>query len=85
MMRQLKRADKFKKLAGLIIGGFTDNKDTERPFGQTAEEIIRDVVSEYDFPVCFGFPVGHQKENLALKIGVGYKLKVGKTKVVLAE
>lgn len=85
MMYQLKRADKFKKLAGLIVGGFTDCKDTERPFGQTAEEIIRDAVSEYDFPVCFGFPVSHGKENYALKIGVGYKLKVGKTKVTLAE
>jgi muramoyltetrapeptide carboxypeptidase len=85
MMYQLKRADKFKKLAGLIIGGFTDNKDTERAFGQTAEEIIRDVVSEYEFPVCFGFPVSHGKENYALKIGVGYKLKVGKSKVTLSE
>ena len=85
MMYQLKRADKFRKLAGLIVGGFTDSKDTDRPFGQTAEEIIRDVICEYDFPVCFGFPVSHGKENYALKIGAGYKLKVGKGKVVLAE
>jgi muramoyltetrapeptide carboxypeptidase len=85
MMYQLRRADKFKKLAGLIVGGFTDSKDTDRPFGQTAEEIIRDAVSEYDFPVCFGFPVSHGKENVALKVGVGYKLKVGKAKVTLAE
>ena len=85
MMYQLKRADKFKKLAGLIVGGMTDTKDTERPFGQTAEEIIRDAVSEYNFPVCFDFPVSHGKENLALKIGVGYKLKVGKGKVTLSE
>lgn len=85
MMYQLKRADKFKKLAGLIVGGFTDSKDTDRPFGQSAEEIIRDAVSEYDFPLCFGFPVSHGKENLALKIGVGYKLKVGKSKVLLTE
>lgn len=85
MMYQLKRADKFKKLAGLIVGGFTDLKDTDRPFGQTAEEIIRDAVSDYNFPVCFGFPVSHGKENYALKIGVGYKLKVGKGKVTLNE
>src|SRR6476620_11177145 len=35
MMIQLKRSGKFKKLAGLIIGGFTDMKDTERPFGKS--------------------------------------------------
>ncbi|MDP4263041.1 MAG: LD-carboxypeptidase [Bacteroidota bacterium] len=85
MLYQLKRSGKLSKLAGLIVGGFTDMKDTERPFGQTAYEIIRDAVSEYDYPVCFGFPVSHGKENYALKIGVGYKLRVGKSKVMLEE
>ena len=85
MMYQLKRAHKLDKLAGLIVGGFTDMKDTERPFGQTVHEIIRDAVAEYDYPVCFDFPVSHEEKNYALKIGVGYKLKVGKNKVVLEE
>lgn len=85
MMYQLKRAGKLSKLAGLVVGGFTDNKDTERPFGQTAYEIIQDAVNGYDYPVCFGFPVSHGKENYALKIGVGYKLRVGKSKVSLEE
>jgi muramoyltetrapeptide carboxypeptidase len=85
MLYQLKRAGKFSKLGGLIVGGFSEVKDTQRPFGSSVEEIIRDVVEEYDFPVCFGFPVGHAKENLALKIGAGYKLKVGRSKVSLAE
>lgn len=85
MLHQLKRAGKLDKLAGLIIGGFTDNKDTERPFGKTAYEIIHDMVKEYDYPICFNFPVSHEKENYALKVGVGYKLKVGKSKVILEE
>jgi muramoyltetrapeptide carboxypeptidase len=85
MMYQLKRSGKLKRLAGLIIGGFTDMKDTERPFGKTAYEVIHEIVKEYDYPVCFGFPVSHEKENYALKVGVGYKLKIGKTKVSLEE
>ncbi len=85
MLYQLKRSGKLDKLAGLIIGGFTDMSDTDRPFGKTAYEIIRDIVQECDYPVCFGFPVSHEKENYALKIGVGYKLKVGKNKVTLEE
>ena len=85
MMFQLKRSGKLSKLGGLIIGGFTDNKDTERPFGQTAYEIIHDVVKDYDYPICFGFPISHEKENYAIKVGVGYKLKVGKSKVILEE
>jgi muramoyltetrapeptide carboxypeptidase len=85
MMYQLKRSGKLSKLAGLIVGGFTEMKDTETPFGQTVYEIIRDMVSEYNYPVCYDFPVSHEKENYALKIGVGHKLKVGKSKVVLEE
>lgn len=85
MIYQLKRSGKLKRLAGLIVGGFTDMKDTERPFGKTAYEIIQDAVKEYDYPVCYGFPVSHGKENYAIKIGVGYKLKVAKNKVILEE
>lgn len=85
MMRQLKRSGKLDKLAGLIIGGFTDMKDTEKPFGQTAYEIIREVVQEYDYPVCFGFPVSHETENYSLKIGAGYLLKVTASQVLLEE
>jgi muramoyltetrapeptide carboxypeptidase len=85
MFYQLRRSGKLDRLAGLIIGGFTEMKDTERPFGATAYEIIRDVVSDYDYPVCFGFPVSHGRENYALKYGVGHKLKVGRNKMVLEE
>ncbi|HWR34228.1 MAG TPA: LD-carboxypeptidase [Chitinophagaceae bacterium] len=85
MMYQLKRSGKFSKLAGLVVGGFIESKDTENPFGQTAYEIIRDIVKDYDYPVCFDFPVSHTDRNYALKIGVGYKLKITKSRVFLEE
>jgi muramoyltetrapeptide carboxypeptidase len=85
MFYQLKRSGKFDHIAGLIIGGFTDMKDTDRPFGKTIYELIRDVIEEYDFPVCFGFPVSHTRENLALKIGVRYFLKISGKKTTLSE
>jgi len=85
MFYQLKRSKKLTRLAGLIIGGFTECKDTDRPFGKTAYEIIQEHVKDADYPVCFGFPVSHDKENYALKIGVGYKLRVTKNKVFLEE
>jgi len=85
MMYQLKRSGKLSKLAGLIIGGFTESKDTDRPFGKKAFEIIRDIVKEYNYPVCYDFPVSHSDRNYALKIGVGYKLKITKAKVLLEE
>ncbi len=80
MLYQIKRSGKLDRLAGLIIGGFTDMKDTERPFGKTVYEVIHDIVAEYNYPVCFNFPVSHGKENYALKVGGSYELKVtGKT------
>lgn len=85
MMHQLKRSGKLDDLKGLIIGKFSEMKDTTIPFGQTVEEAIKDLVKEYDFPVCFDFPVSHEKENYALKIGVKYKLRVLQGKVELKE
>lgn len=85
MLLQLKRSGKLDNLAGLIFGGFTDSKDTERPFGKTMEEILREHAKDFPFPVCFGFPVSHERENYALKIGVKYTLDVSSTKVLLYE
>lgn len=85
MLFQLKRSGKLDKLAGLIFGGFTETKDTDRPFGKTIEEILQDIVADYDYPVCYDFPVSHTDRNYALKTGVGYKLKVTKNKVTLEE
>jgi muramoyltetrapeptide carboxypeptidase len=85
MLYQLKRNGKLKKLAGLIVGGFSDMKDTERPFGKNVYEIIHEIVRDADYPICFNFPVSHEKENYALKVGTGYKLKVSKNRVTLEE
>jgi muramoyltetrapeptide carboxypeptidase len=85
MLYQLKRSGKLDGLAGLIIGGFTDVRDTDRPFGKPIDGVINDVVKEYGYPVCFNFPVSHEKENYALKIGVAYQLKTGRKIVSLTE
>jgi len=85
MFYQLKGSGLLKDLAGLVIGGFTDVKDTERPFGEEVESLIRKIVDEYKYPVCFHFPVSHGKENVALKIGAVYQLSVSNKQTVLKE
>lgn len=84
MMYNLKRAGWLDKLAGLVIGAFTDGKETATPFGQTEYEIIANMVKEYDYPVCFGFPSGHQDANYSLKLGMKHELKIG-AKTLLKE
>lgn len=83
MLIQLKRSGRLDRLAGLIAGSFTELKDTMRPFGATAEEIIRDAIKDYDYPVCFGFPIGHGGQNVALKTGVPHQLSITNESVSL--
>jgi muramoyltetrapeptide carboxypeptidase len=85
MLLQLKRSGKLEGLAGLVVGGFTDMKDTVIPFGQTVEEVIRDQVKAYNYPICFNFPVSHSAANYALKVGVTYCLEVNPGGVKLRE
>jgi muramoyltetrapeptide carboxypeptidase len=76
MMLNLKRNGKLKGLAGLIIGGMTEMKDNQVPFGKSAEEIIHEAVSEYSYPVFFGFPSGHIPNNYPLIFGSEVTLNV---------
>lgn len=85
MLYQLKRAGRLKHLAGLLVGGFTDMKDTNIPFGTTTYEAIRGAINEYDYPTVFNFPVSHEKENYALKVGAEYTLWVSGNGVSLKE
>ena len=85
MLYQLKRSGKLEKLSGLIIGGFTDIKDTDRPFGKTVYEVIQEIVAGYNYPVCYNFPVSHGKENYALKVGIKYKIEITGKQTKLTE
>jgi muramoyltetrapeptide carboxypeptidase len=86
MFRNLKRTGKLDKLSGLVIGGFkTKPDDPGEEFGRTVYDNVTEVVKEYSYPVCFDFPVGHQKNNYALKCGMKHKLVVTESSVVLRE
>lgn len=77
MMMNLKRSGKLSHLAGLIVGDMTEMKDNTVPFGKDAYEIISDAVSEYTYPVWYGFPAGHSGINHALILGRKVKLDTG--------
>ncbi|TKC00342.1 S66 peptidase family protein [Pedobacter cryophilus] len=76
MMRTLDRAGKLAQLKGLIVGGFTSLKDNDIPFGFTHQEIINDVISKYNYPVCYDFPAGHLPDNRALIFGRTVQLEI---------
>lgn len=85
MMIQLKRAGMLDQLSGLIIGKFTDTKPTVRPFGQKVYQLIQAHLADYDYPVSYEFPVSHETENYALKVGVMHQLRITPKNVSLKE
>lgn len=75
MFWNLKRSGKLAQLKALIIGGFKNKPDDAgEEFGKTLEEIVLEKVKEYNYPVIFNFPIGHQKENFAVKCGVKHRI-----------
>jgi muramoyltetrapeptide carboxypeptidase len=83
MIHQLKLSGKLDNLAGLVVGDFTDMKDNESPFGKSVHKIIFEAVEEFKYPVCFGFPAGHNKKNLALTFGKKWKINVSDKNTLL--
>jgi muramoyltetrapeptide carboxypeptidase len=84
MLYTLQRSGQLSQLKGLLVGSFTDIEDTERPFGQSVQEVIWDKVAGYGYPVCFNMPCGHQYDNRALRLGMPYELIVTEEKAVLS-
>jgi len=76
MLQNLKRNGYFKNCSGLLVGRFTDIKKNDPSFGKTIEELILDVVAEYNFPVLFNFPAGHSSKNETLILGSKVMLDV---------
>ena len=78
MLQSLKRAGFFEKCTGLIIGDISNVKKNTTKWGRSIEQLIFDVVAEYDFPVLFNFPAGHEPDNRALILGGTIHLSVAK-------
>lgn len=82
MVYNLKLGGVLEKLSGLIVGQFTEYEE-DCSLGKELYAALADLVKEYDFPVCFNFPVGHVTHNLPLIEGAKVELIVGKKSVEL--
>ena len=86
MFWNLKRTGKLMGLKGLIVGGFKIKPDDPgEEFGSSLQNIVLDKVKNYHYPVCFDFPVGHQKNNFALNCGVRHRLNISSQSCTLEE
>jgi len=83
ILYSFEKAGIFNKIKGLIVGGMTDLKDTEKPFGKTYQEIILDRFTYNRIPICFNFPAGHIDNNQAIIFGKTINLVVEKDNTTL--
>ncbi|MDG1219270.1 MAG: LD-carboxypeptidase [Flavobacteriaceae bacterium] len=79
MLYSLKRAGYFENCKGLIVGQISDVKKNTTDFGRSINELILDVLDEYNFPILFDFPAGHEKTNFPIILGRKVILDVSKS------
>lgn len=83
MLQSLKRAGYFDNCKGVIVGDFSKMRENTTPWGSSVEQLILDALSEYDFPIAFKMPAGHEDDNRAMIFGRNIELKVTKNESVI--
>ncbi|MCL6293631.1 S66 peptidase family protein [Jejuia spongiicola] len=76
MLQSLKRAGYFENCKGVIVGGMSKMRKNTTLWGTSVEQLILDALADYDFPIAFNMPAGHEKDNRALILGRTIKLEV---------
>ncbi len=80
MLQSLKRAGYFDNCKGVIVGDMSKLRINTTLWGSSIEQLILDALSEYDFPIAFNMPAGHEKDNRAMVLGKTIDLSVDKSK-----
>ncbi len=80
MLQSLKRAGYFDGCKGVIVGDITKIRKNTTPWGKPIQQLILDTLEDYDFPIAFNMPAGHEDDNRALILGRRIDLKVSKAK-----
>ncbi len=83
MMYSMHLSGNLRKIKGLLVGNFSDLHDNKIPFGRDEKQIILDAVKDYNIPVAFDFPAGHESMNKALYLNKEAKLTIEKERCTL--
>ena len=74
MMHHLRLSGILGKLKGIVFGQFTGYKADRNH--NTMEEMLRDIVAPYNYPIAFSAPIGHVDHNIPVIEGAHITLKV---------
>ena len=76
MLQSMKRAGYFDDCKGVIVGQMTKLRKNTTLWGTSIEQLILDALADYDFPIAFNMPAGHEKDNRAMIFGRTVQLQV---------
>ncbi|NNK39354.1 MAG: LD-carboxypeptidase, partial [Winogradskyella sp.] len=79
----LKRAGYFDNCKGVLVGDMSKLRKNTTLWGSSIEQLIVDALAEYDFPIAFNMPAGHEKDNRAMILGDIVELRVSKKQSTL--
>ncbi len=83
MIYQLKLSGVLGRLKGLIVGDFTEySPDVDN---SSMEDMIHEMVREYDYPVAYGVPFGHSTHVMPLVESVEATLTVTPDEVIISQ
>ena len=83
MLQSLKRAGYFDNCAGVLVGDMSKMRKNTTLWGTSIEQLILDALADYNFPIAFNMPAGHEKDNRAMILGRMVKMTVGKDKTTV--
>lgn len=86
LINQLRIAGIFDKVKGVVLGAFTDCKESD-PSKKTLTlgEVIEDYFKRVKKPVVYNFQHGHIKDNLTIPYGIKFKLNASRCFIEIDE
>lgn len=76
MFCHLRNAGILQNLCALIVGSFSDMKDSDsNPFGFTLKDIVEEHTTGYNYPILMNAPFGHEGVLNTLPIGANATLE----------
>jgi muramoyltetrapeptide carboxypeptidase len=77
MITQLRQAGKLESVRGIVFGEMPQCMQHANQ-GYTLQEVLLDLLADFDGPILFGFPTGHTtRPNIIVPFGVTARLSLG--------
>ncbi|MGB1209860.1 MAG: S66 peptidase family protein [Lacinutrix venerupis] len=76
MLQSMKRAGYFDNCEGVIVGDMSRMRKNTTLWGSSVQQLILDALQDYNFPIAFNMPAGHEDDNRAMILGRTIELVV---------